>query len=428
MSLELHRVHLIKGDDDSTTAIPAGVDFGPHRSGGGGGGCDCSWSDITGKPTFARVATTGSYTDLGNKPDIAGLDARVTALEQGGGQQGPKGDKGDKGDPGEQGPKGDKGDTGATGATGPAGPQGEKGDKGDPGDSGLAAALTVSNAVGQATAGKVYAAGTSFEAILRDILSGAAPVTYTITFNPNGGTVSPTSGTTGTDGKLASLPTPTHATDTFTGWFTAATGGNAVTTNTVFTSNQTIYAQWQAATRYTITFNPNGGSVTPTSAQTGADGKLASLPTPTHATDTFKGWFTQATGGNTVTTATVFSGDTTIFAQWQAATQDLPIFATSTNTQQLDEIAVDNTLGEYIINLAPQTEQYPVYFDFPTAWNGVPWIWNAITSQWQQARNGWDVTQVTHNINGTDVAYTRWKDNTEADSGATRVRLTWDVQ
>jgi uncharacterized repeat protein (TIGR02543 family) len=67
---------------------------------------------------------------------------------------------------------------------------------------------------------------------------------YTITFNANGGTVSPASGTTGTDGKLASLPAPTKSGYTFDGWFTAATGGSAVTAGTVFNLDATIYARW----------------------------------------------------------------------------------------------------------------------------------------------------------------------------------------
>jgi hypothetical protein len=38
--------------------------------GGGSGGGPTSWSSITGKPSFATVATSGSYTDLINKPSI----------------------------------------------------------------------------------------------------------------------------------------------------------------------------------------------------------------------------------------------------------------------------------------------------------------------------------------------------------------------
>lgn len=39
--------------------------------GGGGGGGPVSWASVTGKPTFAAVATSGSYDDLSNKPALA---------------------------------------------------------------------------------------------------------------------------------------------------------------------------------------------------------------------------------------------------------------------------------------------------------------------------------------------------------------------
>jgi len=60
---------------------------------------------------------------------------------------------------------------------------------------------------------------------------------YRITFNSNGGTVSPTFDSTGTDGKLASLPVPTRNEYTFNGWYTSSTGGTEVTTSTVFSAN-----------------------------------------------------------------------------------------------------------------------------------------------------------------------------------------------
>jgi uncharacterized protein (TIGR02145 family)/uncharacterized repeat protein (TIGR02543 family) len=143
--------------------------------------------------------------------------------------------------------------------------------------------------------------------------------TYTITFNANDGTVNPTSGTTGADGKLTSLPTPTRTGYTFNGWFTTATGGTAVTTSTVFSANATIYAQWTTNT-YTITFNANSGTVSPASGTTGADGKLVTLPTPTRSDYTFNGWYTTTTGGTAVTPGTTFSATTTIYAQWTPVT------------------------------------------------------------------------------------------------------------
>jgi len=137
---------------------------------------------------------------------------------------------------------------------------------------------------------------------------------YTITFDPNGGTVSPTSGTTGADGKLASLPTPVWNGHTFTGWFTAASGGTEVRTSKVYSSNATVYAHWVPI--YTITFDPNGGTVFPTSGTTGTDGKLASLPTPERDGYTFTGWFTEIDGGTEVTASKVYSSNETIYAHW----------------------------------------------------------------------------------------------------------------
>lgn len=68
---------------------------------------------------------------------------------------------------------------------------------------------------------------------------------------------------------------------------------------------------------YTVTFDANGGTVSPTDAVTEEDGKLTVLPTPTReGRYTFKGWFTEAQGGDEVTTDTVFTDDTTIYAKW----------------------------------------------------------------------------------------------------------------
>lgn len=74
--LEIHRI--IKLSKNNTVARPAGIDYGHQRNSGG-----CSWSDITDKPAFADVATTGSYRDLSNKPTIPpDYGTRVIALEQ----------------------------------------------------------------------------------------------------------------------------------------------------------------------------------------------------------------------------------------------------------------------------------------------------------------------------------------------------------
>lgn len=68
--------------------------------------------------------------------------------------------------------------------------------------------------------------------------------------------------------------------------------------------------------RYTITFNGNGGTPSVTRMTT-IDQKLPELPTATHSGSySFDGWYTAASGGTKITTAYVFSADTTAYAHW----------------------------------------------------------------------------------------------------------------
>ena len=95
----------------------------------------------------------------------------------------------------------------------------------------------------------------------------------------------------------------TQADDTWT-WRTERIGGDVTYTVTV------------APLPYTITFDPNYDGATTTTAQTGTDGRLTALPTPTQSGYKFDGWFTEAEGGTQVTTSTVFYKDTTVYAHW----------------------------------------------------------------------------------------------------------------
>jgi len=162
-------------------------------------------------------------------------------------------------------------------------------------------------------------------------VDGGGTKSYTITFNANGGTVSPTSAKTGDDGKLASLPEPTRDGYTFNGWYTAAEGGTEVTVNRVYPTNATIYAQWTetpTGTAYTVTFDANDGTVSLTSRRTGTEGKLSSLPEPTRCGYTFDGWYTASTGGTAVTESWTYTANTTIYARWTAE----PVTPPSGNT------------------------------------------------------------------------------------------------
>jgi uncharacterized protein (TIGR02145 family)/uncharacterized repeat protein (TIGR02543 family) len=176
------------------------------------------------------------------------------------------------------------------------------------------------NAAGTGTG---YAANDSYP-VTRDVTLFAkwTIVSYTVTFNAVGGIVSPASGTTGDGWMLSSLPTPTKEGHTFDGWFTMPMGGTVVTVGTVFSGNDVVFAKWTIVA-YTVTFDANGGSVSPTSGITGDVWKLASLPVPARTGYTFGGWYTATTGGSAVTESYMFSANTTIYARWTGGTYNI---------------------------------------------------------------------------------------------------------
>ena len=95
------------------------------------------------------------------------------------------------------------------------------------------------------------------------------PLTYSITFNANGGTMTdPATMETDSAGMLSSLPAPTHEKNTgstavysFDGWFDAETGGNQVTTSTTFTANTTLYARWTITSGWDWEFSEASGKL-----------------------------------------------------------------------------------------------------------------------------------------------------------------------
>jgi uncharacterized protein (TIGR02145 family)/uncharacterized repeat protein (TIGR02543 family) len=162
---------------------------------------------------------------------------------------------------------------------------------------------------------------------------------WTITFDPNGGTVNSTSVTTGVGDTLGSLPTPTRTGYNFNGWYTASTSGTKVTEDMKYNGNTTIYAQWTLIT-YTITFNANYGTVATASGTTGEGWTLTSLPTPTRNDDyTFNGWYTAAIGGSEVSTTTAFSANAIIYARWLHPS--VSTFVDSRDSKKYNKVTID---------------------------------------------------------------------------------------
>ena len=140
---------------------------------------------------------------------------------------------------------------------------------------------------------------------------------YTVTFEANGGTVSPTTKSVTYDSTYGDLPTPTRTGYSFTGW--TLNGTKITSTTQVKTaSNHTLVAQWQAIS-YTLTFDPNEGSVSPTTKTVTYDSAYGDLPIPTRTGYIFIGWYTSDNGGSQVlSNTTVKTADKhVLYAHWQ---------------------------------------------------------------------------------------------------------------
>ena len=90
------------------------------------------------------------------------------------------------------------------------------------------------------------------------------PVTAacTVTLDANGGSVSPASKSVTLGGNYGSLPTPTRSGYTFTGWYTAKTGGTRVYNygNLISSASHILYAHWSE--NHTHEAVPGGGDKT----------------------------------------------------------------------------------------------------------------------------------------------------------------------
>ncbi len=178
------------------------------------------------------------------------------------------------------------------------------------------------------------------------------PNQYTVTFNPNGGSVSPTTATVTYDSTYGTLPTPTKTGYNFAGWWTAASGGTQITSSTKVTtaSNHSIYAHW-TPNQYTVTFNPNGGTVSPTTKTVTYDSTYGTLPTPTRTGYTFAGWWTATSNGTQITSSTkvAITAAQTLYAHWTPITYTMTLDYNNqiNSTLTTKSITYGNTYGSF---------------------------------------------------------------------------------
>jgi len=148
----------------------------------------------------------------------------------------------------------------------------------------------------------------------------AAPKKVKVIWNANGGKIGAAKSVTTTvtkNAKIAKLPkTPKKVGYAFKGWYTKKTGGTKVSKGIKVNKKVAYYAQW--VKQYTLTFDANGGTVSPNSKKIGNKLAYGTLPTPKRSGYTFTGWFTSKTGGTKVSTSTKMPAkNVKVYAQWK---------------------------------------------------------------------------------------------------------------
>ena len=115
---------------------------------------------------------------------------------------------------------------------------------------------------------------------------------YTVSYNANGGSVTPTSTRVVQGSSIATLPTPTAPEGkVFDNWYTGLTDGEVVTSSYTPNSDVTIYARYTDI-KYTVTFNTDSDTYIPSQKVTYGDKVTRPSTIPTKEDYVFVDWYT----------------------------------------------------------------------------------------------------------------------------------------
>ena len=232
-------------------------------------------------------------------------------------------------------------------------------------------------------------------------------ITYTITYNSNGGsgTMSPTTKYYGESVTLRAN-TFTRTGYRFSGWATSSTGSVVYANQATYTANasDTLYAVWTRIT-YTITYNSNGGSGT-MSSTTKYYGTSVTLRanTFTRTGYHFVGWALSSTGSVVYDNQDTYSTNAsdTLYAKWSANTYYVNFNSNGGSGSMTRQTFTYGTYQSIKSNTFTRTG-----YTF-TGWNRN----SAGTST--SYSNGQSVRNLTTTNGGTVTLYAQWRVNVEA--------------
>ena len=152
-------------------------------------------------------------------------------------------------------------------------------------------------------------------------IAKAAPAEFTISVKTDGNgtaSASPAKAAAGTEITLTATPNTGYH---FKEW-QVISGGVTIKDDKFLMPNDNVEVKAifekdaPAPTEFIVTFDGNGGTPS-VGSMTTTNQKLTSLPSASRSGSySFDGWYTKKNGGTNVTTATVFSANTTVYAHW----------------------------------------------------------------------------------------------------------------
>jgi uncharacterized repeat protein (TIGR02543 family) len=154
------------------------------------------------------------------------------------------------------------------------------------------------------------------------------------------------------------LPEATRTNYDFLGWYTYRSGGMKVTetTKVVKPLDHTLYARW-GGIETEITLETDGGALRSNTVKVYYGTKFYNqLPTPVKENYRFAGWYTALTGGERITTKTIFTekSPTTLYARWTEKTVKVIFIAFNGEAYEM-EVINGSTFGELP---EPEKENY----------------------------------------------------------------------
>lgn len=214
------------------------------------------------------------------------------------------------------------------------------------------------------------------------------PNTFTLTFNANGGSVSPGSKSVTYGSSIGTLPTPSRTGYTFNGWYDGNTKWNSNQTYNV-NGNKTLTASW-TANKYTLYFNGNGGSASYGSKTVTYGQKIGSMASASRSNYNFTGWYTAGSGGVQWNENTVWqqAGNATVYAHWNPAYASVQIYNDITGGSSTHNIPIGGSANVGGLGAAGFN-----FKSYSTTNSGIATVSGttiyAHSPQWVQIRSNW---------------------------------------